>query len=1033
MRAFARFAIERLRITWLVIVALAVAGAALYTTHPRQEDPEIQLRSAQVVTEMPGLSPERIEQLITRPLEEQIKSIAEVDEIQSTSLTGRSIVVVEVDPRYDDLDPIWSTLRNKMADFAPRLPDGAGEPRVNDDYGRLAVVTLALTGDDYSMRELHEIAKDLRDELGAIELVATVDLYGVQPERVWLEFDAAFLAQFDLSPSALAEALQAQNIVLPAGVVTANDQDVVIEATGDLGSLDALRTLPIDLGEGRVAYLEDVATIRRGYVEPAQAPAYFNGKPAVVLGVSMVRSSNVVTLGTQLREALPAPRAALPAGMSLDEAIFQPDLVQASVANASSNLMQTMAVVLVVVMLFLGLRMGLIVGAMVPLTMMVTLVGMAVWGIELHRISIAAIIISLGLLVDNGIVIAEEIRRRLDAGEARLDAVLATPQGLAVPLLTSSLTTVLVFMPLMLIDGGSGEFLRSLGQVLILALLSSWFLSISVTPAFCYWFMAAKPNAPKPSQAADPKPPGRWLRAYERLLRFLLRHPFVLIGALLLLLGASFVGFGHVKQRSLGPSERNQFTVYVDLPAGSSIEATDRATQRLVSYLADETANPEVDSTLAYVGSGGPRFFLGLNPNDAQPNKAFLVVTTEQADQIAAVMQRVERYFVEAMPEADGRADVLFLGGAPLGTVELVVTGRDAQTLQRLGTEVQALFHGVPGVRSVRSDWENPTIKLAVEVDQERARRAGVTSRDIANALEAFFTGTRITDFREDESAIPVVIRANPEDRGSLDRLRTVEVTSSETGRPVPLLQVADFGGSVEPSVIRRTDQKRAMTISGKHPDMTSLELYETLLPKLDALALPAGYAVAVDGEIQQSRESNADLFAYAPHALFLIVSLLVLQFNSFRRAAVILLTLPLILIGALFGLLLFGAYFDFTAMLGLFSLAGIIINNGIVLIDRIDLERRTAPSNAEAIVRASLARVRPIVMTTVTTLVGLVPLAVFGGEFWYGLAIVIICGLGVGSVLTLGLVPVLCRLMLGRIPTQPPMRPREATPVRLA
>ena len=489
MDRLARFTVSHSRFTILMIVAVVAAGTAAFLALPRQEDPEITLRSAQVVTRAPGLSPERVEQLITRPIEDSIKRISEVDEIESVSMTGTSIVTAKVAPRFDDMLPIWAKLRDEMEDLRPQLPAEISGPFVNDDYGRIAVVTLALTGRDFTMAELGDVARDLRDELGALPLVSRVDLYGEQEERIWLEFDPRFLAQFDLDPAEVVRFLQGQNIVLPGGTIDAAGQSIVIEPSGDFRSIAEIENLAISTRDGALLYLQDIARVRRDFVDPPEAPAFFNGEPAVVLGVAMVSGSNVVAVGRQVAARLAELEPALPLGMSLDVAIFQPDLIRSSVRNASVNLLQTMTVVLVVVMLFLGWRMGLIVGAMVPMTMMVTLAAMWTGEIALHRVSIAAVIVALGLLVDNGVVIAEDIHRRIEAGARRFDAALATPRSLAVPLLTSSLTTVLAFLPLMLISDSTGEFLRSLGQVLAIALLTSWVLSISITPALCYWLL----------------------------------------------------------------------------------------------------------------------------------------------------------------------------------------------------------------------------------------------------------------------------------------------------------------------------------------------------------------------------------------------------------------------------------------------------------------------------------------------------------------------------------------------------------------
>jgi multidrug efflux pump subunit AcrB len=1012
MDRLARFSLDNGRFLVLVILSVIFAGVAIYFSQPRQEDPEVTIRVAQVSVLFPGLSPERIEQLITRPVEEEIKRIPEVAEIQSVSMTGMALIMPELHERYFDLDPIWADLRNRMDDVASRLPAGSQGPFVNDDFGRVAVATLALSGDGFTPRELRWAARDLRDKLGAAPLVARVDLYGIQEERIWLDMDPVRLSQFGLTPAAVINHLRAQNAVLPAGSVDASGMSVVVEPSGSFESVEQIRSLPLD-APGGLVYLRDLLDVRRGYVDPAERPVMFNGKPAVVLGISMVPGSNISELGTDLTWRLDVLRGELPLGMTLDVVTWQPALVEDAIWDATENLGQTLVIVLVVVMLFLGLRTGLIVGAMVPLTVLASLVGMSVIGVELHRVSIAAVIVALGLLVDNGIVVVEDIKTRMAGGSDRREAALAAARTLGVPLLTSSLTTILAFMPLMLAENTSGEYLRALSLVIMLALLSSWLIALTVTPAMCVWFLP-EPRAGRGSDrtAAGGPTAARAYAVYRRLLEMLLRVRVAFLLVMVALLIGSLWLFGLVQQRHMAPSERNQFTVYLNLPAGSDPKDTLAVAGRLADFLSDSEANPEVTSNVIYVASGGPRFFLALQPPDAQPHIGFGIVTTETADQVAPLMQRVREFAAERLPEAGVRTEELFLGPAPLGTVELRVFGPDIQVLQNVAAEVTAAFRAVPGARDIRSDWENPVLKVRAVVDQERARRAGVTSEEIARALSTQLDGMPVTDYREGDKIIPIVMRADASLRDDLDRMRMMEVFSSSRGVGVPLLQVADFQGVVEPSQIRRVDQERAITLAAKHPTMSARDLYAAVQPQIAAIDLPFGYRIVTEGEVKASNEANGALFQYAPHCLFGIVALLVLQFGSFRRPAIVGLTIPLILIGAALGLLLFNAWFDFVAMLGLFSLAGIIINNGIVMIDRIDQGRAQGQRVDEAVVEAALARARPIVMTTLTTILGLVPLAVFGGEFWFGMAIVIMSGLAVGTLLTLGVVPVLYSLM---------------------
>ncbi len=1011
MLRLARFSLENNRLLVLAILAIIVSGVMTYLNQPRQEDPEVTIRTAQVSAVFAGMSPERVEQLITRPLEEELKRIPEVKEIRSVSMTGQALLMPELHDTVFDLDPVWADLRNKMNDIAASLPEGTAGPFVNDDFGSVSVVTLALSGENFDMRELRWAARELRNRLNAAPLIARIDLYGIQNERVWLEMDPALLSQFGLTPSQVVSALQSQNIILPGGSVRAEGLNIGIEPSGNFEDVEQIRDVAIEAPTGLV-YVRDLVTVTRGYVDPPERPVLYNGKPAVVLGISMIPGSNIAALGEDLSQRLAQLRLELPLGMELETVTWQPELVEAAVWDATENLGQTIIIVLVVVMLFLGVRTGLIVGVMVPLTVMASLAGMSLWGIELHRVSIAAIIVALGLLVDNGIVVVEDVKTRMARGTNRRTAALEAADTLGVPLLTSSLTTILAFLPLMLAENSSGEYLRALSQVIILTLLSSWLIAMTVTPAMCVWFLPdAKPVHSGGALTEEPEPEPAAYRLYRVLLEGVLRFRWVFVLAMVGLLYGSLTLFDFVNQRHMAPSERNQFTVYLNLPAGSDPRATLEVAGRLADHLSDKEANPEILSNAVYVASGGPRFFLALQPPDAQPHIGFGIVTTERADQIDAVQARLVDWMSTALPEAQVRTEELFLGPAPLGTVELRVIGPEIGGLQRISEEIQDAFRTVPGTRGLRSDWENPVVKIRVRIDQERARRAGVTSQDIARALSAQLDGLQITDYREGDKVIPVTLRAKEAFRSDLDRLRTLEVFSSSRGLGVPLLQVADFDGVVEPSQIRRVDQERAITVAAKHPDLSAVALYEQVRSAISDIEVPHGYRIETEGEIKASTEANGALFQYAPHCLFGIIVLLVFQFRSFRRTAIIGVTIPLILIGAVLGLLLFKAWFDFVAMLGLFSLAGIIINNGIVMIDRIDQVRETGAPVDEAIVDAAVARLRPIVMTTLTTILGLVPLALFGGEFWFGMAIVIMAGLAVGTLLTLAVVPALYSL----------------------
>lgn len=1003
MEALTRLSIEGWRLTLTAIVLILFAGTYTYLRQPSQEDPEIVIRTAVVTVSFPGMSASRVEQLLIKPVEEAVKQIPEADTVKSSAQTGLATVKVELLPTVTNTRPVWDNLRNKMSDLAPSLPAGAVGPLVNDDYGRVAVTTLALTGADFTMAELRAQARWLRDRLSALSLVSRIDLFGVQDERIWLSFNRTRLSQLGLSSTQVLNAIAEQNQILPAGsLITEDGMRYALEPSGDFRSVEAIGDVPVRTPTGAVVYVRDIVEVQRGYVDPPRKPVLFNGQPAVVLALSMVPNVPIKDFGVQTAAALETLRQELPLGMNLSTVTDQPPIVASAVAEATSNLGQTLVTVLAVVMLFLGLRAGAIVGTIVPLSIFLALVGMLFWEIPLHRISIAAIIIALGLLVDNGVVIAEDIKKRIDDGTERLAAALAATRTLAIPLLTSSLTTILAFLPLLLAPDAAGEFLRALAQVIILTLLASWLLSCTVTPLLCVWFLPSNSlEAPK-SGLID-----RLTVSYGHWLSGLLSHSYSLLAAALVLFAVSVAALGRVPTGLLPPSERAQFVVRVELPAGANEAETLRVTQRLARFVADEEANPDVASSVFYVGSGGPRFFLALAPVDPAPHVAFGVVNTRDSTSVAAARARLEEFMAAQIPEARGWTELLFLGQEPPGTLAIRLSGPEVDTLYRTGKRIEDLLASVPGTKDLRTDWANPVLQIDVLIDQERTRRAGLSPAATARALEANFDGTQVTDYREGDRIIPVVLRAREDDRATLDDLADVTIANDQ-GQAIPLLQVANLAGELKPYIIHRYNLDRTITISGINPDLTAKQLLDRVQPLLDGLGLPQGYAWTAGGEVEASKKANGALFLYMPHCLVAIVVLLIWQFDSFRRTAIIILTIPLILIGASFGLNLSGAKLDFNAMLGLLALAGIIVNNAIVLIEKIDEERANTANLACAVSTAAQARFRPIVMTTLTTIVGLVPLYLLGGELWRGMTVVMIFGLGIGTVLTLVIVPIL-------------------------
>ena len=847
----------------------------------------------------------------------------------------------------------------------------------------------------------------------------------MQQERIYLETTNARLARYGLSPDSLVQTLEAQNIILPGGRVDIDGYGTVVEPSGNFDSIEDVRNTVITIpATEQVAYLRDIVTVRRAYEDPAQSLAYYDGQPAIVLAVSMQKTGvNVLDFGPRLQARIAEIEAELPIGYALDFATYQADYVEESVDGVTLNVYETLGIVLGMVMLFLGWRTGLIVGSIVPLTMLVSLVFMGVLGIELQRVSLATMIIALGLLVDNGIVISEDIGRRMAEGASRRDAALGTGKQLSLPLLTSSITTILAFLPLMLASDSSGEYMRSMSMVVLIALLSSWVLAMTFTPLLCVWFMGEPKKTPEQVKAAFDTP---IYRVYTAALKFLLRVRVPFVVAIAAGLFGGFTLLAQVPEQFFPESSRNQFYIYLDLPNGATTAATDRTVREVVDWLGDPAENPEVRSNVAYVGYGGPRFFVPLSPRDEDPHVAFILVTVDEAESVSPVQARARAYLAATHPEALGRIKSFFLGNSETGLLEIRVRGRELETVSALGAEVEAALAAIPGTIDVHNNWENRTTKIQVEIDQARAHRAGVTSQEIAISLNAYFSGDTVTAYREGDQVIPIVLRAEDAERTNLDRLRSIEVYSMTGGHSVLLSEVADFVPVNQFSRIERYNLKRTVTVQAKHSWMQAAELLAALQPALDEIAdrLPAGYSIEIGGEPEDAAKGEEALFEFVPHCLAAIVLLLVWQFNSFAKPAIIFITIPLSFVGAAIGLLATGAYMGFMAMLGFLSLAGIIINNAIVLLDQIQVEINQGATPYDAVISASVSRFQPVMMTTLTTILGLLPLMIPPDPLFFAMAVVIAAGLSVGTILTLATVPVLYTLFHG---VKPPPRTAPA------
>jgi len=1007
------FAIKNSRTIILLQIIIVSVGIMIFPIYPKLEDPPITVREAIVTAYYPGMPAEKVERLITRPIEESIRTMGLVDniykssaKIKSTSKFGECIVHMSVKDAYPakDLPKAWKLLRNKMHDMERKLPKGTIGPIVNDEFGDTAVATIALMADGFSLADMEEVARDTREKLITLPGILKIDLYGVQEQTIYLYFSNAKLAELGLDTDRIREILQNQNVMLASGDLDINGNSYILEPSGRFKTLDDVKNMLISLGNGKTIKLGNIAKVESSYIDPPYQPVYYNGTQCILLSICLLKGVDAVGFGEKLKNKIKAIQKSLPMGFNFEYATYQPELIDKAVKGMVINVIESLLIVLVVVILLLGFRTGMIVGSFIPLVMLTGLISMAFMGVEMQRMSLAAMIIALGMLVDNGICVAEEITTRMQMGLPRKEAVLQTGKLLSVPLLTSTLTTVLAFCPMFLQDGGAGDYTRSLGSVIAVLLLASWFLSMTSTASACNWFMKIEPL---PKDAADPYA-GKFYQIYKGILIWMLDHRFLVITAVVGILLFSLYIFTFIPKTFFPPGDRNQYLMYLDFPAGTRIETTDATVRKIAKWLNNKEINPELTSNIAYAGSGGPRFFLSLAPDDPDNNYAFIVANTQNTEQVQKCVERTREYILKNCPNVHGRIKRMWLGSTETGLLEIRLMGNNTEFLWKQAEKVQKALLALPGAVDVKQDWFNLVPRVKINVDQARASRVGLTSKNVGNSLNFFITGSKISDYYYGYTDLPIIARGAKKERQSVDSIFTLGVYSPTLKRNIPLTQVADIYTFGQYDRIKRYNQQTCITVSGKNTELKAGQLLQKIKPVLDSINFPEGNHYEVGGEVEESAKSQKRLMKWFPICFLFIIALLVWQFNSFRRAGIIVLTMPLVIVGAVLGMIVMRADFGFMVILGLLSLAGSIVNNGIVLIDRMETYVQEGHSRYDAIIMSCINRLRPIFLSVATTALGLLTLIWPYNPLFYGMASVMIFGLAIGTVFTLGFVPVL-------------------------
>ena len=1014
-----RLAIQNNRTTIVFLLVIILLGINAYNNIPRAYDPGFIIRAAQVITYFPGGSPARVEELISDKVEKVVQEIPELDFVKSESRTGISIVTVNIKESYSDMRPIWDNLRRKVDKVAGDLPEGVIGPNVNDEFGDVFGIVMTLTGEGYSYAELKDVADTARDELLRIPDAAKVEIHGVQNERIYVEYNNARLSELNLTPLQLSQMLAQQNIVMPGGSVRVGKERIELEPSGNFESIEDIRRTTILLpGSNDVVYLEDIVTIKRGYQDPLTSFVRSSGVPALAIAVSMRDGGNNIGLGYDVLEAIKGFEAQLPIGVKFEMLNFSPKEVEDKVNDFMNNLVQAIVVVAAVMLFSLGLRTGLVVSALIPTSMIITIFVMNYFHIGLDQISLAALIIALGMLVDNGIVMSESILVEMSNGKSPSEAAITSANELKIPLLTSSLTTSAAFLPIFLAESAMGEYTAALFQVVTITLLCSWVLSLTMIPLMCMVILKVKKETGNDDSIFDQ---GFYPR-YRAFLLLLLKNRIATVAIVVLLFFISIKALSLVPSIFFPPSDRPFFKLDIELPIGTAIEQTDWVMKDVEQYLETLKANKDnpqgIRNWITYVGSGGARYLLTHSPKPATPSYGLMIINTTGADVNAELMAKVESYINQHHPDAQGTARLIENGKAINNPVEVRIYGNDVDKLFTIVDEIKQQLGSISGLKNISDDWGQRIKKLTVNIDQEKSRRAGVTSQDIAVSLQTGLSGYEMTDYREGSTSIPVILRTEFADRQDLGKIETLTVFSQANGNAIPLVQVADIKVTWESAKILRRDRLKAVAIGAQLEDsITASQGFAEITPWLEKASQdwPLGFYFEFGGELESSGASSQSIAEKLPIAVFIIVILLVMQFNSLRKPFIILSTIPLGIIGVIWGLIITNSFFGFMTLLGIISLAGIVINNAIVLLERIKFEIDVNGLPAQqAIIEAAQRRMRPILLTTATTVFGLIPLYLGGGEMWEPMAVGIMAGLIFSTLLTLGFIPVLYALLYG-------------------
>ena len=1000
MRNLTEVSLKNRALVWYFIIVTAIGGIFFYFKLGRMEDPNFTINQMVVTAAWPGASADQMEQQVTDKLESKFRDIPGVKEITSNTRAGTSVVYVTL---RDDVDrstirDTWRDVRGFGNDVQSELPSGVYGPYYNDRFDDVFGSVYAITGDGYSMEELRQAAEKIRRQLATIDKVQKVKLLGVQTEKVYVEIESAKLAELGISPTVLANALKSQNEMTPSGMIETSTDNVYLRYSGIFDDENAVKNTPIQ-ANGKTFYLGDIATVERRYAEPGDTAMYYNGQPAVGIAVSMEDGGNIITLGNELRSAMDSIQEDMTAGLEIHQVSDQPKVVEESIDDFVSTLREAVIIVLAVSFLSLGLRTGMVVAGCIPLVLAAVFCGMYIFGIDLHKVSLGALIISLGLLVDDAIIAVEQMSVQLERGHSRFDAACHAFRATAKPMLTGTLITCAGFIPVSFSKGMAAEFCSSLFPVIGMALVISWIVSVMIAPLFGYYLI-------KPAAKADEGEmyQSRFYLAFRGLLNWFLEHRKIVLATTAGLFALSIAMMGMIKQEFFPPSIRPEIIIDMELPEGSSLKASGQAASRFAQFL-DENSE-EIENYTYYVGEGAPRFVLTVDPKLPTDNLSQFVIVAKDADNRDALTAKLRDYLAENIPEVKTNISVIQTGPPAPYPIMLLVSGYDKDKVRDIASQVADRVAQDPNNTDINMDWNEKSKVLHLEFDQAKLRALGLSPQAVAQTVYTEVSGASAAQLYSGDRTIDIQLRLADTDRQDLSQIKNLPVYSA--GGYVPLEQLAKISYEAEDSLIKRKNMQPTITVQANIKEGTANDATQKAYDAVKDIRdeLPFGYKITVGGSLEDSEDSMKYLLIPIPAMIFIVMTLLMFQLHSGKDMILTLLTAPLGLIGVVAGMLLLNQAMGFVAILGVMALSGMIIRNSVILIDQIQKHIEAGETPRDAIVDSAVLRFRPIMLTAAAAILGMLPLMT--SSFWGPMAVAIASGLLIATILTLLVLPVM-------------------------